>query len=84
MLLWIQAYISASALIEFRVGVILISGHGAPYDVERSGAAVELAFEDVNRKLLNTTRYQLKPIIRTYGPACDASKAPGRFQCHFC
>ena len=69
--------VAATLVTEYKVGVILIEGHGAPYDVERSGAAVELAFEEVNRKLLNQS-HQLKPIIQTYGPACDAASAPGR------
>ena len=71
---------AAGAVTVYKVGVILISEHGAPYDVERSGAAVELAFEEVNNKLLNSS-YQLQPIVRTYGPACDAAKAPGKSIC---
>ena len=61
----------------YKVGVVLISDHGAPYDVERSGAAVRLAFDMVNEQVLNGTAVQLEPVTRSYGPACDAATAPG-------
>ncbi|KAI0222777.1 hypothetical protein LSAT2_025941, partial [Lamellibrachia satsuma] len=66
-----------SSVTEFRVGVILITGNGSPYDIKRSGAAVMLAFDEVNRHLLNDN-YKIVPIMRTYGPKCDANKAPGK------
>ena len=61
---------------EFRVGVILIEGNGSPYDVKRSGVAVTLAFDKVNADVLNNS-YRIVPIMRSYGPKCDANKAPG-------
>ncbi len=63
---------------EFRVGVIIISESGAPYDIERAGAAIDLAFEKVNQDILNAS-YRMVQIQRRYGPACDAEKAPGWF-----
>ncbi|KAK2170029.1 hypothetical protein NP493_1167g00013 [Ridgeia piscesae] len=66
----------ASKVTEFRIGVILITGNGSPYDVKRSGAAVTLAVREVNKQVLNDS-YRIVPIMRTYGPKCDANKAPG-------
>ena len=65
---------------EFRIGVILITGNGSPYDVKRSGAAVTLAVREVNSQVLNDS-YRIVPIMRTYGPKCDANKAPGMLCC---
>ena len=61
----------------FNVGVILISESGTPYDIERAGVAVEMAFEWVNRELLNSS-YMINPVQRKYGPNCDAASAPGK------
>ena len=61
---------------EFKVGVIIISDSGAPYDVERAGAAIDLAFEKVNTEILNAS-YRITQIKKRYGPVCDAEKAPG-------
>ena len=61
---------------EFKVGVIIISDSGAPYDIERAGAAIDLAFEKVNREVLNTS-YRITQIQKKYGPVCSAEKAPG-------
>ena len=68
--------ISDDGVIEFRVGVILIDGHGAPYDRIRSGPAIDMAFEMVNREILNSS-YRLVKVDRKYGPKCDANVAPG-------
>ena len=65
------------AVTVYKVGVILISDPGVPYGVQRSGAAVQLAFENVNKEVLNSS-FQLQPVLRTYGPACDAATAPGQ------
>ncbi len=64
-------------LTEIKVGVIVISRSGTPYDVGRSGAAIQMAFERVNAELLNDD-YKLVKIERHYGPECDAALAPGR------
>ena len=61
---------------EFKVGVIIISNSGTPYDIERVGAAVDLAFEKVNAEILNAS-YRITQIQKRYGPVCDAEKAPG-------
>ena len=70
---------ASPANVTYKVGVILISGHGAPYDIERTGAAILLAFEAVNENLhrLFNGSVQLEPVIRSFGPACSAAKAPG-------
>ncbi|KAK2155082.1 hypothetical protein NP493_2110g00016 [Ridgeia piscesae] len=75
--------IASTNVTEFRIGVILITGNGSPYDVKRSGAAVTLAVDEVNSQLLNDS-YRIVPIMRTYGPKCDANKAPGTLpsDCH--
>ena len=52
--------------------------------LQRHQVGFSVTSVEVNRKLLNTTRYQLKPIIWTYGPECDAAKAPGRFHSGTC
>ena len=66
-----------TGVIELKVGVIIIDGHGAPYDVQRSGAAIQMAFDEVNKNLLNDS-YKLVKIERHYGPQCDAETAPGK------
>ena len=63
-------------VIELPVGVILIDGQGAPYDRKRSASAIDIAFETVNRDILNSS-YRLVKIDRKYGPKCDANVAPG-------
>ena len=60
----------------YNIGVIIISESGAPYDLERTGVAVDMAMEEVNRYILNAS-YMIQPIQRKYGPVCDAAKAPG-------
>ena len=62
---------------EYKIGVILIQGHGAPYDFARSAPAIDVALEKLNRDILNSS-YQLTMIQRTYGPECDAALAPGK------
>ena len=76
MLFTISLFETGICVTQIKVGVIIISGYGAPYDVERSGAAIQLAFEVVNRELLNDD-YELVKIERHYGPKCDAALAPG-------
>ena len=65
-----------SNVTEFKVGVIIISDSGTPYDIERAGAAIDLAFEKVNREILNGS-YHITQIQKKYGPFCNAEKAPG-------
>ena len=65
------------AVTEIKVGVILISGSGAPYDYERTAPAIDIAVEKVNRELINNATHLLVPLKRTYGPSCDAVQAPG-------
>ena len=61
-----------------KVGVLLISENGSPYDYERTAAAIDLAAIKVNRDILNGTGYEIATIMKKYGPACDASTAPGK------
>ena len=68
--------LAPDGVIEINVGVIIISKHGAPYDVERTGAAIQMGFEHVNNNILNSS-YRIVKIERHYGPRCDAAKAPG-------
>ena len=67
----------SGATINVKVGVLLISGNGAPYDYERTAAAVDLAVEKVNSDVLVNTSHRLEAFIETYGPECDAATAPG-------
>ena len=62
---------------EIRVGVLLISNSGAPYDLERTGAAVDLALQYANEHILNGS-YRFVKFMRSFGPECDASQAPGK------
>lgn len=64
------------AIIEIKLGVVLVDEHGAPYDLKRCGAAVELAVEEVNKELLAPS-HKLVPIIRSFGPECDPMQAAG-------
>ncbi len=73
----VMQLLRVSGVVEYKVGVIIISDNGSPYDVERTGPAIELAFEKVNSDLLNDS-YKLMPIRKIFGPHCDASMAPGK------
>ncbi len=75
--LLVMQLLRVSGVVEYKVGVIIISDNGSPYDVERTGPAIELAFEKVNSDLLNDS-YKLTPIRKIYGPHCDAAMAPGK------
>ena len=72
-----HATVGDDGVTEFRVGVILINGHGAPYDKIRSAPAIDMAFDMVNREILNSS-YRLVKVDREYGPRCDANVAPGK------
>ena len=67
---------NAAILREFRVGVIAITNSTTPYDKSLAGAAVDLAFEKVNRDILNGS-YKIVKVQKEYGPYCDANQAPG-------
>ena len=71
---------NSNEVVEFKIGVILIEGHGAPYDFSRSAPAIDIALEKVNRDILNSS-YRLTMIQKRYGPECDAAFAPGMLQC---
>ena len=73
----IDGNLTDSDVTEYKIGVILIQGHGAPYDFARSAPAIDVALEKLNRDILNSS-YQLTMIQRTYGPECDAALAPGK------
>jgi hypothetical protein len=60
-----------------RIGVILGTGNDAPYDIERSGAAIDLAVSKVNKDILNSS-YSLVAIKKTFTGGCDATLAPGK------
>ncbi|ELT87878.1 hypothetical protein CAPTEDRAFT_108671 [Capitella teleta] len=59
------------------MGVFLITQEDAPYNVGRAGAAIDIAKERVNSELLTAGTHRLVVLLRTYGPMCDAAKAPG-------
>ncbi|XP_048242362.1 atrial natriuretic peptide receptor 1-like [Haliotis rufescens] len=61
---------------EYKVGVMLISGSDVPYSFERTGPAIKLAFQKVNREILNSS-YQLVPVERPYDDICSARNATG-------
>lgn len=62
---------------EYKVGVMLISGSDVPYSFERTGPAIKLAFQKVNREILNSS-YQLVPVERPYDDICSARNATGK------
>ncbi|XP_046567278.1 atrial natriuretic peptide receptor 1-like [Haliotis rubra] len=64
------------AVTEYKVGVMLISGSDVPYSFERTGPAIRLAFQKVNREILNSS-YQLVPVERPYDDICSARNATG-------
>ncbi|KAK3585416.1 hypothetical protein CHS0354_020133 [Potamilus streckersoni] len=62
------------SVVEFKVGVSIISGLGSPYDIERVGPAIELAFQKVNNEILNSS-YALVKLERSYGKICSSTNA---------
>lgn len=60
-----------------RIGIILGTGNDAPYDMERSGAAIDLAVEKVNDEILNAS-YQIETVKKTFTNGCDASRSAGK------
>ena len=63
---------------QLKVGVILISNNDSPFDIERAGPAMDIAFERVNREILNES-FAITQIRHVYGDVCDAATAPGKF-----
>ncbi|CAD5112905.1 DgyrCDS2112 [Dimorphilus gyrociliatus] len=79
MLLKFLAFLSiigVKSITEIKVGVIIISDYGGPYDWKKSGSAIRLAFEKVNSDILNGTDYRVLPIEKQYGPGCDLKQTP--------
>ena len=70
---------AASNVTYLRIGVILGTGNDAPYDMERSGAAIDLAVEKVNSEILNES-FQIQTVKKTFTGGCDATLSAG--QCH--
>ncbi|CAG5116349.1 unnamed protein product, partial [Candidula unifasciata] len=64
------------AVIQIKVGVLLISDLNAPYSVQRTGPAVDIALETVNTRMLNSS-YRLVKVLRVYDRICDARFASG-------
>ena len=65
-------------VIKLYVGVILETGSDSPDDMLRSGAAIDLAVEEVNSNILNDS-YRLVAINRVFTGGCNATGAPGLF-----
>ena len=63
---------------KIKVGVLLISQYGSPYDGERALPAIDMALEKVNNGILNSS-YELVMVKRLYGRECSAANAPGNF-----
>ena len=61
------------------MGVLLTTQEDAPYSVERSAVAIDMAVERVNREYLNGGTHRLVTILKTYGPQCDSKLAPGEY-----
>ncbi|KAK2153540.1 hypothetical protein LSH36_293g01000 [Paralvinella palmiformis] len=59
-----------------RVGIILGTGNDSPYDLERSGAAIDLAVDRVNTEILND-RYKIQTVKRTFSGGCDVTQSTG-------
>ncbi len=80
-ILWlILQGVQSENITELKVGVLVVSGSGAPYDLERCGAAIDMALEDVNNQLLRNLSYRLVKVQQQFGPVCDASQAPGKWK----
>ena len=77
-MLTLTIQISPSLCTDYKIGVLVINGHGSPYDMERSGAAIQLGLERVNREIMDARGDRLVPIFRTYGPECDRMRAAGK------
>ena len=58
------------------VGIILERGSDSPDDMLRSGAAIDLAVEEVNSNILNDS-YRLVTIKKAVTGGCNATSAPG-------
>lgn len=53
---------------EYKVGVLMTTKLGSPFDLERCGPAVDLALDMVNKKFLAHHRIRLKKVESRYGP----------------
>ena len=76
-LLTLDKALPGSGVTEYKVGVVAIHALWLPYGERRTGPAMDMAFDAVNKHLMNNS-YKITPVVRTYGPYCDASVAPGR------
>ena len=65
---------------EIKIGVVLISDRNIVYGYHRVAPAIDMAVERVNNDILNSS-YRLVTVMRSYGPECDGSEAPGRVTC---
>ena len=61
---------------EIKIGVVLISDRNIVYGYHRVAPAIDMAVERVNNDILNSS-YRLVTVMRSYGPECDGSEAPG-------
>ena len=62
---------------EIKVGIILIYKSGSPFDYERTMGALDVAGDTINTEIFDNVTVRLVPIVKKYGPQCDANMAPG-------
>ena len=68
---------SGAAVTEIKIGVILINDTSLVYGYHHIAPAIDLAIQRVNNDFLNAS-YRIVPEMRSYGPRCDGSEAPGK------
>lgn len=62
--------------ITFRVGVLLVGDSEAPFDMQRSGPAIDMAIDVVNSVHLNNS-YRIEAVHIAYDNSCSAAAALG-------
>ena len=67
---------TGTAVTEIKIGVILINDARLVYGYQHIAPAIDLAIQRVNNDFLNAS-YRIVPEMRSYGPQCDGSEAPG-------
>ena len=60
-----------------KVGIVVETGSDVPYDMRRSGAAIDLAIDKINAEILNAS-YRIQTTRRTFCGGCNVTNAIGK------
>lgn len=62
---------------KFHIGFTIVGEAGSPFDKHRVDPAVDIAFDHVNREILNSS-YEIVKLERNYGQFCSGTRAAGK------